>query len=230
LGYVAGAASVQSNIAVFELYVGNVHKALAIYDRILPILEEVNAELPLCVAHFTRSEAYLLDGDRRRSLESAAKAHELARKMSARGLIAAARLSLGTATCENGDVDAGIALLIEAVEMRRRGGPVIRLIEALCAYLQALLDARRDDAARPIAEELRELYESNAEKAWRPTCVLSLLGQAARATGDESAAVGYFQRGRAMLQRETERFDDDESAAAFRDLPFNRALSDSRAG
>ena len=216
------------NRAVFELHVGNAHQSLAAIDHVLPALEKMGAGLHLCTAYYTRSEALLLLGDRAGALQNALKANELANATGARGFIAGTLLRLGTATCASGDFDAGLHVLREAVAIRREGSPAVRLLDALCGYLQALLDAHRIDAAEPVAQEIETLYERHPDSVWRPTFVLSLLGQTAAMAGRAAAARAFFNRGRAVLRREIERLDDREAATAFRALPFHRPLLEVR--
>jgi DNA-binding SARP family transcriptional activator/tetratricopeptide (TPR) repeat protein len=216
--------SFRLNRALFELQVGNAQTSIAMIDRLIPELERMGAELHLCAAHFSRSDASLLLGDRASALESAVKADELARKTGARGFIAGTKLRLGMATCANGDVERGLELLREALAMRRERGPVVRIVDALSSYLQALLDDGRVETAEPVAQELASLYERHPESVWRPSYVLSLLGRTARMASREPAAREYFNRARAELQREIDRLDDAGTAAALRDLPYHRAL------
>jgi tetratricopeptide (TPR) repeat protein len=204
--------SFRLNRAMNELQVGNIQLSMAMIDRLIPDLERVGAELHLCSSHLSRCEAMLMLGDGARALECARKAEEYAKKTGARGFMAGTLLRLGLAMCANGDVEHGLEQIREGLEMRRERGLTLRTIDGISCYLQAL------------AEELASLYEQSPASALRPTYVLVLLGRTARMAGREAAARAYFDRGRAKLQQEIVRLDDAETAAAFRNLPYHRAL------
>jgi predicted ATPase/DNA-binding SARP family transcriptional activator len=219
--------SFRLNRAMNELQVGNLQIALDLIDRLIPDLERMGAELHLCSSYLSRCEAMLMRGDGARALESGRKAEVYARKTGARGFIGGTLLRLGWAMCASGDVERGLEQMREALEMRRERGLAVRTIDAISCYVQALLDDGRIETAQPLVDELASLYEENPAWALRPTYVLFLLGRAARMTGRETAAREYFNRARTKLQSEIERFDDAETAAGFRNLPYHRGLQQS---
>lgn len=219
--------SFRLNRAMNELQLGNFDLSLEMIDHLIPDLERMGAELHLCSSHLSRCEIWLLRGDGARALESARTAEGYARKTGARGFMAGTLLRLGMAMCASGDVDRGLEQLREALEMRRERGLAVRTIDGISCYLQALLDAGRLETALPLAEELAALYERAPAAALRPTYVLFLIGRAMRMAERETAARTYFNHARAKLQSEIKRFDDAQTAAAFRLLPFHRALFES---
>jgi tetratricopeptide (TPR) repeat protein len=216
--------SFRLNRAMNELQMGNIQLSMAMIDQLIPDLERVGANLHLCSSHLSRCEAMLMLGDGARALESARKAEEYAQKTGARGFMAGTLLRLGLAMCANGDIEHGLEQLREGLEMRRERGLALRTIDGISCYLQALLDDGRLETAVPLAAELASLYEQSPASALRPTYVLYLLGRTARMAGNEAAAREYFKKARAKLQSEVNRLDDAETAAAFRNLPFHRAL------
>ena len=216
--------SFRLNRAMNELQAGNIQLSMTLIDGLIPDLERVGAELHLCSAHLSRCEAMLMLGDGARALESARIAESYAKKTGARGFLAGTNLRLGLAMCANGDVEQGLEYLREALEMRRERGLALRTIDGISCYLQALLDAGRLETAQPLADELASLYEQSPASALRPTYVLYLLGRTARMAGRETAAREHFKQARDKLRKEVQRLDDAETAAAFRNLPFHRAL------
>jgi tetratricopeptide (TPR) repeat protein len=222
IGYAAGVSSLTSAMASCELQLGRAAAALASLDEAIPILERMNAQLALAVAYYTKSQALLLLEDGLAALEAAATCERYAKATGSRNLIAGALETLGIATFRFGDAAAGIEQLEQSVRIRREIGPPARTIESLCALLEALLEAKRDEGVPALAAELEELYDRHADRAWKPTFVLSLLSRAAALRGDDAAAEAYRKRGRAILESDIARLADGEVAAALRSLPYNR--------
>lgn len=228
LGYTASALSIENSIAVCEIHVGLIDRGLEHYEALIPALQAADANMVLCVGLFTRSEAFLIAGHVESAIESARSALDWARASQAGNLIAASLLALGTATCRAGKEREGLALLEEAVVMRRKDGPPSRTIEALADYLNALVDANEKKSAAEIASELTAAFESGRGKdVWRPWHVLWVLSRAAALAGDVAASQAYAQRGRRLLDEQIARFDDPEVAQSLRALPFNAALAKS---
>jgi DNA-binding SARP family transcriptional activator/tetratricopeptide (TPR) repeat protein len=226
LGYEHGLAKVQINLATYEVSVGLAQRALAIVDDAIGILARMDAKVWLCTSYCVRSDAYAVLGDHVAALAAAVAADDIATTIGVPWVIAETRSALGREMCATGDYDRGLAILADAVAMRREGNPVANLMLELCTYLIALLDARRIDPAIACAAELGSLFEQNPGMLWNPTRAYYALARAARAGGDAIAADVYTQRGRAVLAGEIERLGDEESVAAYRELRFNRGLAD----
>lgn len=217
-------SSFENSLAICEMYFGLIPEALARFDAVFPALRDANAFLPMWVTQHARAEAYGFLRDAPRALEYGHEALRLAEQSGARHHKTASMLALGGAMCVAGDAAAGLALMDEAVVMRRELATPLRLIEALGVYLDALLEAGRTERAVAIAGELAPLYEAHADTAWRPAALLSAIARARAAAGDADGAATYFERARAQLERDVARFDDETAAAAYRRLPYHRAL------
>jgi DNA-binding SARP family transcriptional activator len=225
LGYTASALSMENSIAVCDVHVGLIDRALRRYEELVPALEAADANMVLCVAQFTRSEALLVAGEAERAVASARAALQYARSARAENLIAASLLALGTAHCGAKREREGLGLLEEAVIMRRKDGPPSRTIEALASYLDALVDADERERAARVCAELYEAFQGEGgSDVWRPWHVLSVLARAAQAAGDVTAARAHAQRGRRLLEEQIARFDDAEVAQSMRALPYNAVL------
>lgn len=223
-GWTHGLWVMPQNRAVFELSVGHAERALEIVEAILPQLEELG-ELSVLGALLTRTECQLLLGQAGASLETAQNLERRATAAEASGLIAAARLAIGKAAFALGDRAEALSKMREAVEMRRKNGPVSRLMEASCACLTALLEAERLDEAATVATELRDLYQRCMPQAARPVEMLAALAREAAARGDRAQADDLLKQARAILDEELTRIDDEETRAVYLALPHNRAVT-----
>lgn len=227
MGWPAMANANNLNLATFELGLGRSERALAMYDELLPSIERAGAAFGTFEATVRRAETLLLLGRTGEALAAAGELQERAFSSGARSIGAAAQLIRAKATFAAGDRDGGLALLYETLAIRREIGPPAALIETLQACAAALFSLGRIDAARPLANELHELYRRHPQADFRPIEVLHTLSAIAAACGDESSARTLNAEARDALARELARFDadDDEGRAAFCALPYNREPS-----
>jgi len=217
-------SSFENSLGICDMYFGLIPQALERFDAVFPALFDANAHLPMWVTQHARCEAYTFLNDAPHALEYGREALRLAERSGAKHHKTASLLALGAAMCLSGDAAGGLALMEQAVVMRRAVATPLRLIEALGLYLDALLGAGERERAVAVAQELAPLYEARRETAWRPAFLLSSIARAREAAGDASGAAAYFERARAELERDIARFDDEAAGAAYRALPYHRAL------
>ncbi len=163
-------------------------------------------------------------GEPERAAEHARVAREQADASGELRLRILADLVSGAAACALGEVDAGVASMAGAVALRRSAYEArVALVEDLCSYARALLDAGRNEAARDVCTELREEYERDPSRLERPARICWIVAREAEANGRAAEARTWLARGRDIVAREIAGMAGDDRDA-FLSIPFNRAL------
>ena len=157
------------------------------------------------------------------SLEPALRAYELAAATGELKLRIVANMTLGEAECAAGNVDRGLALMQEAIDLRRTQLATEPLVEDLGTYASALLDAGRNAEAIAVANELRVLCGTEIETRGNPAQTYVVLARAAQAAGDAAEGASLRLRGRAYAERRLAALEEDDRAA-LRAQPAIREL------
>ncbi|MBV9272165.1 MAG: hypothetical protein JO165_13810, partial [Candidatus Eremiobacteraeota bacterium] len=222
LQHQVGLASIAVDEAMFETEIGLLARAHAGFENAEKIAAAIDHRWILCVALIDDAYCERLRSETKRALECAADALRLAQELHSTTLESAALGVLGCAELQKGDTAGAIRHLRRGVELRRGSEPTPRLGDNLRALADALLAAGQVDEAASVATELSSLYESHPHLAPQPAEWLGCIARACAATGRRRDASIAWQRAAATVMERGARIEDDDTRAAFYDLPFNR--------
>jgi DNA-binding SARP family transcriptional activator len=224
MGHAKAIAGLLMDRGSFEHRIGNARGAIEFYDRAIVVAKESGSPTLAATCLANRSAVLSIDGEPGEALASALEVCDVAARFGDRRLKAGANAALATAVIAGGDFAGGLAIMAEAIAIRRNIVDVFGLAENLCTYAETLLALGRGDEAAPILDEVRVLYEADPEQCEYPVRTCYLLCVAARKRGDEREARAYLRRGMQLLARELARAPDENAKHTLERRPFNRAL------
>jgi predicted ATPase len=213
-----------SDSACYERYLGRADAALALLERSLEMSNDTFDSTTVAYGVLEKSHVFGLLGRHEEGYEMAREALQRAERIRERRLLAASKAAAGVALTALGRADEALEYLAYAVNVWREDEMIAPLCNDLCSYANALVAAGRIPEAVETAAELRRLSEQYPRKQWYPSRIQWAMAIVSRAAGDEAAARRYETMGRNSLTRELTRLGNEEGAAAYAALPFNRAL------
>ena len=213
------------NWGEMEIEAGRTVQGVALLERAQGVIEQTGAQDKAGYCAAFMAGGALAVGEGQRALALARKAQDLAMQTGEHRLRVVATLYTGAALCALDDTDAGLAMMAEAIALRRVYDAAVPLIDDLCTYALALLDAGRLEAAAQIGAELRAAYETQLERQRRPVRLIWTLTRIAEASGEKDEARTLTDRARTYW-RVSSRCSRRATARRFRNCrsidPFKR--------
>jgi len=221
LGTDYGAVVTAVNRSTFELEIGRLDEV----ERALADAEKLPVESRSHMAILMTNSAHvaMLRGDMDRAQAHAGQALALAKESGEGRIIGECYALLGAIEVNRGERATGFANFARGVSDMRDAGANGMFADYLCAYAEVLLAAGDVAAAQAAANELRAYVATH--EPLHPARVAALFANLAAAAGDAPEARKYWAEARRRLEISLAHFDAID-AAAYRALPFIRAIGD----
>jgi DNA-binding SARP family transcriptional activator/energy-coupling factor transporter ATP-binding protein EcfA2 len=216
------------NHGTYHFDVGRLSEAIDLFHRAAVLAQDCEARNLVAYARANAADAERLRGNLEAARADALVAYARALETGEQRITMTALQVLGDVECARGDVVAGVAHLRDAAAMARSAKQRTSLVAPLCSLIEVSLTAGSNAEARACAVELAGIVAEIPHDLRSPTRVWAALAAEARSSGDLAAARDYEARGRDALETALTRCEDDAARAAFRALPFNRALAAAR--
>jgi DNA-binding SARP family transcriptional activator len=222
IGELRASAIMSVNYAGSEVHAGRGDLGLRALHEAGPAFERLGTSDILGIVENCRAEAFLLADAYAEALTAARLAFEVTTATGEPRHVCEAQTSLGAAEGRNGNVDAAIAHLLEAIANSRVNESPQQTAYAIAWLIEICCDVEKRAVAEPFVEELHHLVTDRRGIIGFPTFVCYAL---ARMAQSDAGKERWSALGREILQQVLARLTDPADAGAYKRLFFNRGLT-----
>ena len=224
LGHKRGLATSHTNLTLLLMRIGRFSDALNAIERSNELFEKVQERRTVAANQVNASFVNLHLGNAEGAKALATEALAITREISYPVFEAAALANLGNAERMLGNVEEGIAHMEAGLAIRRSIQEPGDYVDDLADLTLAYIEGDRDEEAFAIARELLSIGTASFDGAFWPQYAWWAAAQGLAAGGAELEAAEARARARRELQAFAGRIDDEQTRAAFLQVPINATI------